>query len=98
MVAAGWTRAAEEFGYLEGFRTIFMPNGRAPTAGETFQSEIMANTLSEIADSRGESFYRGRLASRIVADAARFDGALTEQDLAEHQGFWTDCIQQDFKS
>lgn len=97
VIAAGWARAAEEFGYLEGFRTIFMPNGRAPTAGESFQSEAMANTLGEIADSRGESFYRGRLASRIVADAARFDGALTEQDLAEHQGFWTDCIQQDFK-
>ena len=53
--------------------------------------------MGEIAESRGESFYRGRLASRIVADAARLDGALTEKDLAEHQGFWTDCIQQDFK-
>jgi len=98
VVASGWARAADEYSYFEGFRTIFMPNGRAPTAGEIFQSEIMANTLGEIAQSRGESFYRGRLASRIVADAARLDGALTEQDLAEHQGFWTDCIQQDFKA
>ncbi len=98
VVASGWARAADEYSYLEGFRTIFMPNGRAPTAGETFQSKIMANTLGEIAQSRGESFYRGRLASRIVADAARLDGVLTEQDLAEHQGFWTDCIQQDFKA
>mgnify|MGYP001406146913 FL=1 len=97
VVATGWARAADEYRHFEGFRTIFMPNGRAPIAGEIFQSKIMANTLGEIAESRGESFYRGRLASRIVADAARLDGALSEKDLAEHQGFWTDCIQQDFK-
>ncbi|MED5391642.1 MAG: gamma-glutamyltransferase, partial [Pseudomonadota bacterium] len=32
VVASGWARAADEYSYLEGFRTIFMPNGRAPTA------------------------------------------------------------------
>ena len=56
VVAAGWARAADEYSHFEGFRTVFMPNGRAPTAGEIFQSKIMANTLSEIAESRGESF------------------------------------------
>ena len=62
-----------------------MPNGRAPTAGEIFQSEIMANTLGEIAQSRGESFYRGRLASRIVADAA-VDGAIISDATLQEPG------------
>ncbi|MED5407513.1 MAG: gamma-glutamyltransferase family protein [Pseudomonadota bacterium] len=96
VVARGWAQAAEEYGHFDGFRTTFMPHGRAPVAGETFKSSAMADTLGEIATTRGESFYRGELAKLIVADAARLGGVMTGDDLASHEGFWTECVSHDF--
>ncbi len=97
IVAGGWARATEEYGHFDGFRSTFMPHGRAPVAGEIFRSSEMADTLNEIATTRGESFYRGELARLMAANAARLGGAMTCDDLAHHQGFWTDCISQEFQ-
>jgi gamma-glutamyltranspeptidase/glutathione hydrolase len=56
----------------------------------------MANTLQEIAETQGESFYRGRLAEKIVNHAETTGGMLTVEDLASHQAEWVTPISQDF--
>ncbi len=96
IVATGWAGAVELFGQLEGFRSTFMVDGRAPVAGERFRCPAMAETLDDIATSHGDSFYRGRLAQLIADDAACHGGALTAADLAGHQGYWTECLTQKF--
>ncbi len=96
IVATGWAGAVELFGQLEGFRSTFMVDGRAPVAGERFRCPAMAETLDDIATSHGDSFYRGRLAQLIANDAANHNGALTAADLAGHQGYWTECLTQEF--
>ncbi len=52
--------------------------------------------LREIAATKGDSFYRGRLAQQIAADSKKHGGLMTVDDLADHRGFWTDCIQNDY--
>jgi AcrR family transcriptional regulator len=52
-----------------GFVECFLPNGRAPRAGEVFRSEAHARTLESIAETAGESFYRGDLAQAMVQRA-----------------------------
>ncbi len=45
--------------------TTFAPKGKAPAAGEIWYAPNHGTTLQEIADSYGESFYRGELAERF---------------------------------
>lgn len=70
---------------LQFFKKVFFPNDRAPNAGEIWGSVAHANTLEEIANSGGESFYNGRLARKIADFAGDTGGYLTLSDLADHR-------------
>ena len=96
VISQDWHRDVEVFGHLDGFKQTFTIEGRAPRAGERFRCEAMAETLNEIAQSAGESFYRGTLARQITADCDRHGGVMSADDLASHEGFWTDCLSQNF--
>ncbi len=45
----------------------FLPWGRAPNVGELFQFKAAARGLRSIAESKGESFYRGEIAEALAA-------------------------------
>lgn len=96
VIAELWRRGAAELKNQPGFADTFMPNGRAPAAGELFRAPGHARTLRAIAETRGEAFYRGALA-RQIADFARQHGAvLDEADLAGHEADWCGTLAQDF--
>jgi gamma-glutamyltranspeptidase/glutathione hydrolase len=96
IIATLWARAAETLGGQPGFAECFLPFGRAPRGGEIFRSEGHARTLESIAESAGESFYRGELAHAIVADAQRLGGAMTLEDLAAHSADWVGTLSRAF--
>jgi gamma-glutamyltranspeptidase/glutathione hydrolase len=85
ITAASWQRAASVLYSEPGFAEAFMP---APEAGDTFRLPVMAETLARIAETRGEAFYRGDLAARIVSFSDQCGGAMTLEDLAEHRADW----------
>jgi len=94
--AALWADAGQRFREFPEFQRVFLPKGRAPTAGEWFRLPDAANTLVEIAATRGESFYRGAIAERI-ARAARDDGALLSlQDLSLQRAVWVEPLAIDY--
>jgi gamma-glutamyltranspeptidase/glutathione hydrolase len=88
MIARGWAQAETEFTEFPEFSDLFLPGGRAPRPGELFRAPEMAETLADIAETHGESFYRGALSRRIVEHARATGGAIAEDDLAEHTGEW----------
>jgi gamma-glutamyltranspeptidase / glutathione hydrolase len=96
-VARQWQNQGPSFLEQPGFADAFMPNGRAPLVGELFRNPAQARTLREIAQTQGESFYRGALAAKIAAASRAQGGVMTEQDLAEHQADWVDPIGQDYR-
>ena len=96
IVATLWQRAADELGHHPGFAETFMPGGRAPNAGEIFQSPGHARSLRLIADTRGNAFYEGEIAHAIAAFAHEHDAALTAADLAAHMPDWCGTISQGF--
>jgi gamma-glutamyltranspeptidase/glutathione hydrolase len=77
---------------FQAFNQTFFPNHRAPAAGEVWRSPAHAESLRAIAQTQGESFYRGKLAERIANFAAETGGLLTQSDLANHQAEWVDPI------
>ncbi len=97
IIASRWRLAATRFGHRSDFADAYLPSGRAPTAGELFVMPEQAATLESIAESMGESFYRGALAEKLVRHAERENGALSLDDLAEHRSEWVDAIAQDYR-
>ena len=69
-----------------------MRNGAAPEVGERFVCEGQADTLTRIAQSKGDDFYHGELAAAIAAHARATGGVLSEADLAAHRTDWVDPI------
>lgn len=91
-----WGIAATRLKNQPGFAEHFLVNGHAPRAGERFVNKSAAHTLQSIAETRGESFYRGHLAEQIAADAARHGGALTVEDMATNSPDWCGTVSQQF--
>lgn len=84
-----WKQSESRYKGYSSFREHFLPHGRAPSAGELFQSSNLARTLQEIASTRDESFYRGRLADLMVAQAKRDGGLMRHEDLETHSAEWS---------
>ncbi|MBC7500504.1 MAG: gamma-glutamyltransferase family protein, partial [Herminiimonas sp.] len=96
IVQQKWRAAIPILKNQPGFAQAFMPKGRAPEIGENFVFSDAARSLKSIADTHGESYYRGELAAAIAAHAKAHGGAMTEQDLAGYQPEWVTPIQKDY--
>jgi gamma-glutamyltranspeptidase/glutathione hydrolase len=96
-IARLWAKGAQELKSQPGYAAMFMPRGRAPEPGEIFESADQARTLQLIAETRGEAFYRGELAEKIVSHAKAHGGALALEDLAAHQLEWVEPMAQNYR-
>jgi len=96
VIATLWQRGAAELRDQPGFAAAFMPDGRAPQTGEVFRIPALATSLRNIAESKGEAFYRGALAEKIADFARRHDAALSIDDLALHRNEWCGTLSQGF--
>jgi gamma-glutamyltranspeptidase/glutathione hydrolase len=95
-IAALWEKAISFVGKQPGFAECFLPNGRAPRAGERFSCEAQAKSLEAIAETNGKAFYEGALAEAMAAFAAAHEAALTVEDLAAHKADWVTPLTQPF--
>ena len=96
-IARLWDKQVPELKGMPGYAEAFMPNGRAPLPGEKFTFPDQARTLQRIAETKGEAFYEGDLAEKIVAHAKQHGGAMTMADLAAHQCDWVEPVGQNYR-
>ncbi len=96
VIATLWAKGAETLRDQPGFAETFLPDGRAPRAGERFRNPGAARTLRTIAETRGRAFYEGEIAEEIAAFARAHGGAMTLEDLAGHENDWCGTISQGF--
>lgn len=97
VIAYYWDRGAPIFGDQPGFADTFLPNGRAPGAGEMFRNPALARTLSTIANDGRDAFYRGEIADRIDAFCRRVGCYLRKEDLAAHTSDWVAPLTTDYR-
>ncbi|WP_038056768.1 gamma-glutamyltransferase family protein [Thermus amyloliquefaciens] len=100
--ARAWRRAEGIYLPLEGpefqaFKEVFFPGGRAPGAGEVWASPWHAKTLRELAESYGESLYRGFLAEAVAQFSEATGGLLALEDLAAHRPEWVEPLAYTYK-
>ena len=96
-IANSWANQTAELGKQPGFAEAFMPNGRAPHAGEIFRLPAAARTLEMIAKTRGEAYYKGELGEKIAAHITANGGAMKASDIAAHTADWCGTITQDYR-
>ena len=96
-VAASFRSARKTFVEFPEFQRTFLPEGFDPVTGAVFENPAQADTLAEIAESKGKSFYRGPLAAKIASHARETGGWLSEEDLASHEAVWVDPISTDYR-
>ena len=87
-----WHHAAYQFRDYASFQSTFVGPDGPPNPGDFKRLPDHATSLTDIAETKGESFYRGALAEAMVRDAAAHDYPLTMDDLANHQPEWVTPI------
>ena len=97
ITALSWARQAPTFKGFSEFCWTFLPKDRAPYPGERFYCPQQAETLEDIAATKGESFYRGPIAERIALASRSDGGAMTQDDLAAHKCDWVDPISVEYR-
>jgi len=96
IVADKWARQVPGLATQPGFAEAFLPRGRAPSPGERFVFEAAGRTLRAIAETRGDTFYRGEIAAKLAAHSAANGGSMTAADLAGWQPDWVEPVAMDF--
>jgi gamma-glutamyltranspeptidase/glutathione hydrolase len=78
-------------------RATFLPNGRPPIPGTTFNQPELGATLEAIRDSGAAGFYGGWVADLIVAEMKRGHGIITHQDLASYRAIWRNPVEISYR-
>ncbi len=102
-VAAAWAGSQQRYAETNvgpeyaGWFDTFAAGGRGARAGDVWRLPGHARSLRSIAESGAESFYRGEIAERTVAFAARTGGYIAAQDLADHVSTWDEPISAGYR-
>jgi gamma-glutamyltranspeptidase/glutathione hydrolase len=75
----------------------YLPDDKAPAAGERFRNPDLARTLAAIARTGGEDFYRGEVAQRILRCSAEHGGVHSAADLAEYRPEWVTPLTTNYR-
>ena len=77
---------------LDNARRTYLIDGHTPAEGEVFRNPDLAHTLSLIATSGRDAYYKGEIAHRIDAYFKRIGGDLRYEDFAAHHGEWVEPL------
>ena len=97
VVARYWEEQEDALRENDAATRTFLPEGRAPAAGEIFSQVDLAATLSAVAEGGADVFYRGEIAASIALSVQRAGGHLTEGDLAAHESTFVEPISTDYR-
>jgi gamma-glutamyltranspeptidase/glutathione hydrolase len=78
-------------------RATFLPNGRPPIPGTTFNQPELGATLEAVRDSGAAGFYSGWVADLVIAEMKRGGGIITHQDLASYRAIWRDPVEISYR-
>jgi gamma-glutamyltranspeptidase/glutathione hydrolase len=85
-------------GDSDGLRTnpestrVFLPNAKAPEAGQLFRNPDVAHALTLVANEGESAFYKGEIAKAILKTSSDLGGTMTADDLASYSAEWVEPI------
>jgi gamma-glutamyltranspeptidase/glutathione hydrolase len=96
-VAMYWAANADYVRGDDEATKVYLPNDRAPKAGEVFRNLDLAWSLQQIAERGRDAYYKGEIAKRVLETIKRRGGAMTSQDLAEFSAEWVEPISTTYR-
>ncbi|MHA1270708.1 MAG: gamma-glutamyltransferase [Candidatus Helarchaeota archaeon] len=88
ITANAWKMAKGLYRKFPDFKECFLIDNKAPKAGQKFKNPSQAKSLELIAETKGNAFYRGEIAKKIVDHARKSGGQLSLDDLKNHKPIW----------
>ncbi len=95
--AENWREYGPPFKNSPGFASVFLPNGKAPAAGQLFFNRELAATLRRIGKHGRDGFYKGPTAEAILKLSNELHGFLQADDLADFQPEWVDPVSTTYR-
>ena len=84
--AARHENGLDRFKNNPGFQQVFIEgDGSAYDAGDLLQQPALARTITRLAETGADDFYRGKIAQQIAADMAANGGHVSAEDLAAYR-------------
>ncbi|MBE7465004.1 MAG: gamma-glutamyltransferase [Planctomycetes bacterium] len=96
-VIAGHFESAPKVLQNDAARAVYLPGGRPPVYGQILKQPDLARTLERIAQGGRDAFYRGEIASEMLAASQAEDGTLAAADFEAHASTWVEPIQAHFQ-
>jgi gamma-glutamyltranspeptidase / glutathione hydrolase len=84
-IAADWSQSVEKLSANPYGKSLFLPDGHPPKAGQRFTNPDLAKSLRAVAESPA-TFYSGWIAEAIDDAMRQLDGPLSSGDLAAWDG------------
>ena len=97
VIADAWNRGRDFLAEEKYSADTFLPNGRAPKAGEVFKNPDLAGSLKLIAQHGRAGFYEGKTAEAILRISREKGGTMTAADLKEYQPEWVEPISTTYR-
>ena len=97
VIAVLWAGYARSLQKYDGYRKLYMPNGKTPEKGEVFKNPGLANTLEKIAQGGRDAFYKGVIAQTITDFVKKEGGFLAYEDLASHYSEWINPVSTNYR-
>uniref|UniRef100_A0A7C2PJB9 Glutathione hydrolase proenzyme n=1 Tax=Schlesneria paludicola TaxID=360056 RepID=A0A7C2PJB9_9PLAN len=88
LIAAGWMGSEKRLKEWPDSTRVYLPNGRAPQAGEIMRLPELAASYRLIAERGREAFYRGPIAAEIIRFSQANGGYFSLADFVEHRSDW----------
>lgn len=95
-VAVDWSRNVERLGGDANSAAKYLKDGASPTAGETWRSPELAETLKRIAREGRNGFYAGPVADDIVTYLNGIGGTHSLDDFAAQRSEYVEPIQSEY--
>ncbi len=97
IIATQWQINAPLLSQFPSSASTYLPDGKAPRAGDMHHQPNLAKTLRLIASEGRDAFYKGEIARRIVEFSQENGGFFTLADFANHTTTWVEPISTDYR-
>jgi gamma-glutamyltranspeptidase/glutathione hydrolase len=97
IIATQWQLNAPLLSQYPSSTQTYLPDGKAPQAGDVHYQPNLARTLQQLASDGRDAFYAGDIARRIVAFSQENGGFFTLEDFAAHTTEWVEPIHTDYR-
>src|SRR5215470_11138625 len=97
ITASYWADEVDALRSNEAATKVYLPGDRAPKTGEVFRNADLAWSLEQIAAHGRDAYYKGEIATKILAAEKKHNGPMTAEDLSQFSAEWVEPISASYR-